>query len=139
MSDKYSALKHRLEAYIESKNFNNKADFARWIGIDPNILYFVLTGRRPASRNFVDKLVMATGKPEEYWFYGVTDNTTFLDTREECKNTRRVVDDLLDLGLIDEDGVYTSDKNQDQAKQLIYLAAYSDIIHMLEKRKKDKK
>lgn len=133
-TDKYEDFRNRLKELMKIKNFKTKSEFAKWLGVARNTLSMVENGYRPPSDAFLQSLFLKTGKPSEYWLYGV-EGKDYINKREEFKMLKRALDDILELNLMDLNGQYTSKENKILAEQLLDSALKADIHHILEKKK----
>ena len=133
--DKYKDFRDRLIKFRESKDFKTKTEFANWLGVPRNSYSMIETGYRPPNQKFFDQLLLKTGKPEEFWVYGVEDDNQYAKAREDFKMLKKAIDDVVDLGLLDLDGNYTSAQNETIAKKLINTALNADIYHILLKKR----
>lgn len=137
-SDKNSKFIERLIELRESMNFKSKSEFAEWLGVTRSTYSMIENGYRPPSENFLEKLFLKTGKPEEYWLYGIDEENKYVEAREEFKMLKRAISDALELNLIDMEGEYTSEENEKIGKSLFDYALAADIKHILSKKKQGK-
>ena len=128
--NKYNGMSDRIENYRIDKNFKSKSEFAKWIGVTVQTYSMILTSYRPISDTFLDNLVLKTGLPEEYWFFGITDKE-YVAKRESFKSMKRVLKDLLKLGVMNKECEFSSNENEEIAKVLIFNAATADFTHLL--------
>lgn len=134
--EKYDGFISRLIELRESKGFSTKTEFAEWLGVSRNSYSMIETGYRPPNKKFIEQLFLKTGRPEEYWLYGINSESEFAETREEFKMLRKAIDDIIDLKLMDLEGNYTSITNEKVGKSLIDTALKADLYHILLKKKK---
>lgn len=118
----------RLGKYREHLNIDTKRKMANELGVSEHLYAMVERGDRPASKDFMRKLVIYSKLPEEYWLYGVEKNNEILNTRKEFKSIESSVMELIDEG-------YIADVNFDKRIEDILLTAIkTDIQHILLKR-----
>lgn len=126
-------FKDRLESYRLGLGIKTKTEMAEKLGIKRNLYSMLEGGKREPSKDVLEKLFIATGKPEEYWRFGITDDKEYIKTREDFKCLKDAIDQLSKIGLISLDKEFT-----DGVKEVVLAAALADITHMLEKKKLDK-
>lgn len=137
--EKYEGFIQRLIELRESKNFSTKTEFAEWLGVPRNSYSMIETGYRPPNKKFIEQLFLRTGRPEEYWLYGVNSEVEYTEAREEFKMLKKAIDDIVELNLIDLEGNYTTPTNEKVGKSLIDAALKADMFHILLKKKQGKK
>lgn len=55
----------------------NKRQMSRKLNIKDAYYNMIESGKRPPSKKVLNALVALSGKPEEYWVYGIEYDTTF--------------------------------------------------------------
>lgn len=120
----------------------NKRQMSRKLNIKDAYYNMIESGKRPPSKKVLNALVALSGKPEEYWVYGI-DDTTYINTREDFKCTKIAIDQLLNLNL-DIKNLFKESKNEDiiikkgSIEELIIAALKADLEHLyLKKNQKE--
>lgn len=121
-------FKERLKQFRENLGFESKREFSKELGVSENVYYMTENGTRKPSKNFLASLVCYSNKPTEYWLYGVKKESKYLDTREEYKMLKYVLDSL-------KESFKTKKEFDEDAKQMILIAAKADLEHILKKEK----
>ncbi len=125
----------RLKDYREKEGMK-KNEFAIKLGVSESFYNMIENGKKGASKNFMNKLVAETGKPEEFWFYGVNDKE-YLDVRENLKSTKKAIETIVDLGLVDDvDSLFKGKYEKGTLEELLIAALKSDIEYYLIKGEK---
>lgn len=133
--EKYKGFRDRLIEFRQSTDFKTKTAFAEWLGVPRNSYSMIESGYRPPNQKFLDSLFLKSGKPEEYWLYGVADDKSYSAARDDFKMLRKAIDDVVNLGLMDLEGNYTSSQNKQIGKTLIDTALNADMLHILLKKR----
>jgi transcriptional regulator with XRE-family HTH domain len=120
----------RLKNYRISLKIKKKREMSKKLGISEQLYYMLESGTRKPSKDVLEKLFLLSEKPEEYWLYGITDDTEYIEKREEFKCMNDAIEQLSNLGLLDSDKEYS-----DGVKEVLLAAAIADTTHILEKRK----
>lgn len=129
----------RLITLRNELGLNNK-QMSKKLGIGESYYSQIENGRKSPSKNFMEKLVNLSGKPEEFWFYGIEDKNKYIDSRQEFKCTTKAVEQILDLGL-DVDELFKKDSDNEtiiksgSIEELIVAALKADIEHIKLKKK----
>lgn len=123
----------RLREYRQQLKIKNKKDMAKKLGISEQLYYMLESGSRGPSKDVLSKLFLISEKPEEYWEYGIDIDTEYIDFRSEFKSSRNTIEQLYNLGLLDED------KCTDAAKEVLLAAVLADAAHIILKKKGEKK
>ncbi len=127
----------RLKAYRESLGIT-KRDMSKRMNISETYYNMVENGSRQPSKNFIELLVIASHKPEEYWIYGI-DDSEYVNSREELKCVRKAVEQILDLGIVkDINTLFQGSYKEGTIEELIIAALKADIEYLIMKRN-DKK
>lgn len=122
----------RLKDYrINELKLNTRREMAERMGVSEQLYAMVERGARKPSKDFLDRLLIVSGKPEEYWLYGVTGNA-IIDKRPEFKSIESTVIDLIESGII-----INSDFDEEVEKVLLQ-AIKADVDHLLLKKKREK-
>lgn len=121
----------------------NKRQMSRKLNIKDAYYNMIESGKRPPSKKVLNALVALSGKPEEYWVYGIEYDTTYINTREDFKCTKIAIDQLLNLNL-DIKNLFKESKNEDiiikkgSIEELIIAALKADLEHLyLKKNQKE--
>ena len=116
---------------------------SRKLNIKDAYYNMIESGKRPPSKKVLNALVALSGKPEEYWVYGIEYDTTYINTREDFKCTKIAIDQLLNLNL-DIKNLFKESKNEDiiikkgSIEELIIAALKADLEHLyLKKNQKE--
>lgn len=125
----------RLEEY-RNKLGLLKREFADKLDVSESYYNMIEHGKRNPSKAFITKLVSATGKPEEYWMFGISDNE-YRATRDDFKSVRKATEQLIELNLINNiDDLFKGNYSQGTLEELLIVALKADIDYLLEKNKK---
>lgn len=123
------------------ENFRNKTglikrEFAEKLEVSESYYNMIENGKRNPSKTFINKLVSLSGKPEEYWMFGISD-TQYRATREDFKSVRKATDQLIELNLINNiDDLFKGNYPQGTLEELLIVALKADIEYLLDKKKK---
>lgn len=124
----------RLEEYRNGLHIT-KRELADKLEMSESYYNMIENGKRNPSRTFILKLVALSGKPEEYWIYGIDDNE-YRANREDFKATTKAVDQLLELKLINNiDDIFQSNYQKGTLEELLIAALKTDIEYLMEKKK----
>ncbi len=125
----------RLKEFRESLDLN-KREFADKLDVSESYYNMIENNKRNPSRSFITKLVNISGKPEEYWMFGISDNEYRL-TREDFKSTRKAAEQLLELDLIDNiDDLFKGYSGKGTSEGLLIAALKADLEYLKERLKK---
>lgn len=123
-------LTERLKEYREGLGLTKK-EMADKLEVSASFYNNIENGKKGASKNFMNKLVAETNKPEEYWFYGVNDKE-YLDVRENLKSTKKAIETIVELGLVDDvDSLFKGKYEKGTLEELLIAALKSDIEYYL--------
>ena len=126
----------RLTQYREGLNLNKK-EMASRLEVLPSAYTMVENGSRKPSKNFLYSLVADSGKPEEYWLYGISDEE-YIRTRDIAKSTRIVLEQIKELKLIDDlDSLFKDYEPKNAAETLFIAAIKSDLSYIIQPKKED--
>lgn len=124
------------------KQYRNKLhlkmnEMAAKLQVSESYYSLLESGKRSASKAIVEKLVVISELPEEYWIYGIN-KEEYVNTRNEFKSLKKALDSIFETNTIsnvrdvfDEDHI-----PKDLLGKLLVAALESDISYMLDKRKK---
>jgi len=121
-------FKDRLLNYRNELKIGTKKEMSDRIGIARTLYSMLENGKREPSQEVLDKLLLMSNKPEEYWLYGIEEEEEYLNTRKEFKMTERAVKQLIDIGLIKDENF------TDSVKDVLIAALKADVKHLLNKK-----
>lgn len=127
----------RLKLYKRELEIESQKEMATLLKISESFYSLIENGKKPVSKNVLRRLVILSGKPDEYWKYGITDEKEYLEKRGEFKSLKYAIDQLTSIGLLkDEDVDFNGNANfNDSVKEVLIAAMYSDVVHIIDKRK----
>lgn len=124
----------RLKEYRKGKDLL-KVEFAKKLEVSESYYNMIENGKRNPSKAFTEKLVCESGKPEEYWIYGI-DEKEYIKIRDDLKCVKKAVEQIIDLGLVkDVDKLFNGNYTEGTLEELLIVALKADIECLLEKRK----
>ena len=121
-------FKDRLRNYRESLNIK-KREMSKRLDISEQLYYLLESGTREPSKNVLNKLFLDSEKPTEWWMDGVDKESEYLEIREEFKNSRNTIEQLYEMGLLNEDGC------SDEVKEVLLASLLNDARHLILKKK----
>jgi len=126
----------RLEKYRNELHLRKK-EMADKLQISESYYSLIESGKRNSSKNFIEKLVLISELPEEYWIYGIN-TEDYVDTRDEFKSLKKALDTVLELGSVKNVNEFFDQNNnpKDSLGRLLIAALKADINCMIEKRQK---
>lgn len=126
----------RLEKYRNELHLKKK-DMADKLQVSESYYSLIESSKRSPSKNFIEKLVLVSELPEEYWIYGINQED-YLNTRDQFKSLKKALDNILDLGYFDNANEIFDEDNtpKDSLGKLLISALKADMQYMIEKRKK---
>lgn len=126
----------RLSQYREGLNLNKK-EMAIRLDVLPSTYTMFENGSRKPSKKFLISLVADSGKPEEYWLYGVS-NKEYRNNRDIAKSTRISLEQIVELKLLDDiDSLFKDYEPKNTAETLLIAAIKSDLSYIIHPNKKD--
>lgn len=126
----------RLSQYREGLNLNKK-EMAIRLDVLPSTYTMFENGSRKPSKKFLISLVADSGKPEEYWLYGVS-NKEYRNNRDIAKSTRISLEQIVELKLLDDiDSLFKDYDPKNTAETLLIAAIKSDLSYIIHPNKKD--
>lgn len=126
----------RLTQYREGLNLNKK-EMADRLDVLPSAYTMVENGSRKPSKNFLYSLVADSGKPEEYWLYGISDEE-YRSTRDTAKSTRISLEQIIELKLLDDiDSLFKDYEPKNVAETLLIAALKSDLSYIIQPKRED--
>jgi transcriptional regulator with XRE-family HTH domain len=122
----------RLESYREELNLS-KREFAEKLGLSESYYNMVEHGKRTPSKSVMYKLVSLSGKPEQYWLYGM-DDEEYIREREICAATKLAIQQIVDLKLIkDFESLFNEYTPKCAAEELLIAALKADLSYIHKK------
>lgn len=129
-------FKDRLTKYREELNLN-KREMASRLEFAETYYNMIENGKREPSKKFLFALVDDSGKPEEYWLYGISDEE-YRKTRDTTKSTRIVLEQIVELKLLDNlDSLFKDYEPKNVAETLLIAAIKSDLSYIIQPKKED--
>lgn len=126
----------RLSEYREGLNLNKK-EMAIRLDVLPSTYTMFENGSRKPSKKFLYSLVSDSGKPEEYWLYGINDEE-YRRTRDIAKSTRISLEQIIELKLLDNlDSLFKDYEPENVAETLLIAALKSDLSYIIQPKKED--
>ena len=94
-------------------------------------------GKRSPSKTLIEKLVVISELPEEYWIYGIN-RQDYVNTRDEFKSLKKALDSIFETDTVSSVSEIFDENHmpKDLLGRFLVAALESDISYMLEKRKK---
>ena len=119
----------RLAKYRKSLDLQKK-EFAAKLEISESYYNMIENGRRNPPKNFLTKLVALTGKPEEYWLYGI-DESDYIDKRDITKATKLAIENIIDMNLIKNFKTLFDENSKENkiAEDLLIAALKADLSY----------
>ena len=129
-------FKDRLTKYREELNLN-KREMASRLEFAETYYNMIENGKREPSKKFLYSLVSDSGKPEEYWLYGVSDEE-YRRNRDVAKSTRISLEQIVELKLLDDlDSLFKDYEPKNAAETLLIAALKSDLSYIIQPKKED--
>ncbi len=126
----------RLTEYREGLNLNKK-EMAIRLEVLPSTYTMFENGSRKPSKKFLISLVSDSGKPEEYWLYGVS-NEEYRNNRDIAKSTRISLEQIVELKLLDNlDSLFKDYEPKNAAETLLIAALKSDLSYIIQQNEED--
>ncbi|MZK51145.1 helix-turn-helix domain-containing protein [Clostridium beijerinckii] len=125
----------RLEKY-RSGLYLKRKEMADKLQVSESYYSLIESGKRSPSKNFIEKLVVVSELPEEYWIYGINQED-YINTRDEFKSLKKALDTILDLGYFNNVNEIFDENNdpKDSLGRLLISALKADMNCMIKKRK----
>jgi len=126
----------RLEKYRNELHLR-KNEMADKLQISESYYSLIENGKRNPSKNFIEKLVLISELPEEYWIYGINAED-YINIRDEFKSLKKALNTVLELGSFKNVNEFFDQNNnpKDSLGRLLIAALKADINYMIEKRQK---
>jgi len=120
----------RLKKFKNELGIESNKEMATLLKIGESFYSSIESGKKPVSKNVIQRLIVLSKLPEEYWRYGIMDEMERLNKREEFKCLRDAIEQLSNIGLLK-----SSDEKFNPSVQEVLMAAMkADVVHILEKR-----
>ena len=88
----------RLEEY-KNKLHLNKRQMADKLELSESYYSLIESGKRKPSKKFIEKLVLISDLPEEYWMYGVN-KEEYMNSKDDFENLRKALDIIFELNVV---------------------------------------
>ena len=126
----------RLEKYRNELHLKMK-DMADKLHVSESYYSLIESGKRTPSKNIIEKLVLLSESPEEYWIYGINTND-YVNTRDDFKSLKKALDTILELDSVKNiNEIFDQQNNpKDSLGRLLIAALKADIECMISKRYK---
>lgn len=129
-------FKDRLTKYREELSLN-KREMASRLEFAETYYNMIENGKREPSKKFLYSLVSDSGKPEEYWLYGVSDEE-YRRTRDIAKSTRISLEQIVELKLLDNlDSLFKDYEPKNVAETLLIAALKADLSYIIQPKEED--
>lgn len=121
--------KFRNELHIRKRDMANKLE------VSEGYYSLIESGKRNPSKNVIEKLVILSNLPEEYWVYGINAGE-YIESRNDFKSLRKALDTILELYPIDNANVlFDKDNNPIDSLGKLLIAALKVDIEDIKERK----
>lgn len=122
---------YRKELSLNKREMASRLDFAE------TYYNMIENGKREPSKKFIYSLVADSGKPEEYWLYGL-DGEEYRKTRDIAKSTRISLEQIVELKLLDNlDSLFKDYEPKNVAETLLIAAIKADLSYIIQPNKED--
>lgn len=123
--------KYRNELHLKKREMSNKLE------VSESYYSLIENGKRHPSKNVIEKLVVVSNLPEEYWVYGINTDD-YINTRDDFKSLKKALDTIFDLGSFKNvDEIFDQDNiPKDSLGKLVISALKADMQYILQKRQK---
>lgn len=121
----------RLRKFKNELGIESNKEMATLLKIGESFYSSIEGGKKPVSKNVLQRLVVLSKLPEEYWKYGITDETERIEKREEFKCLNDAIEQLTNIGLLK----LTDKEFSDSVQEVLNAAMKADVIHKLQKLK----
>ena len=124
----------RLEKYRNELQLK-KREMADKLEVSESYYSLIASRKRNPSKKLIEKLVLISELPEEYWIYGIN-TEEYVNTRDDFKSLKKALDTVLELGSIKNvNEIFDQHNNpKDSLGRLLIAALKADINCMIEKR-----
>jgi len=123
--------KYRNELHLKKREMANKLE------VSESYYNLIENGKRHPSKNLIEKLVVVSELPEEYWVY-VINTEDYINTRDDFKSLKKALDTIFEIGSFSNvDEIFDQDNMpKDSLGKLLISALKADMQYILEKRQK---
>ncbi|WP_206671191.1 helix-turn-helix domain-containing protein [Clostridium estertheticum] len=121
----------RLKKFKSELGLENNKEMATLLKIGESFYSSIESGKKPVSKNVLQRLVVLSKLPEEYWKYGITDEVELIEKREEFKCLKDAIIQLSNIGLLKSD----SKDFSSSVEEVLIAAMKADVTHILDKQK----
>ena len=123
--------KYRNELHLKKREMANKLE------VSESYYNLIENGKRHPSKNLIEKLVVVSELPEEYWVYGIN-TEDYINTRDDFKSLKKALDTIFEIGSFSNvDEIFDQDNMpKDSLGKLLISALKADMQYILEKRQK---
>ena len=126
----------RLFDYRQSLGLNMR-EIAERLNVSESYYNLIENGKRNPSKRIIEKLVLISEKPEEYWIYGI-EKEHYINERNDFKSLKKVIDQLMEFNLIESvEELFKGNYEKGTQEELIIMALKADITHILEKKNRE--
>jgi len=81
----------RLKKFKNELGIESNKEMATLLKIGESFYSSIESGKKPVSKNVIQRLIVLSKLPEEYWRYGIMDEMERLNKREEFKCLRDAI------------------------------------------------
>ncbi|HEY5524824.1 MAG TPA: helix-turn-helix transcriptional regulator [Clostridium sp.] len=121
----------RLKSFKKELGIESNKEMATLLKIGESFYSSIESGKKPVSKNVLQRLIVLSKLPEEYWKYGLTNEIEIIKKREEFKCLKDAIEQLSNIGLLKGDG----EKFSASVEEVLVAAMRADVVHILEKQK----
>ena len=121
----------RLRKYKKELGIESNKEMATLLKIGESFYSSIENGKKPVSKNVLQRLVVLSKMPEEYWKYGITDEKERIEKREDFKCLKDAIDQLSHIGLLKSNG----EEFSSSVEEVLIAAMKADVTHILDKQK----
>ncbi|WP_294379665.1 helix-turn-helix domain-containing protein [uncultured Clostridium sp.] len=126
----------RLKEYRNTLHLKMN-EMADKLQVSDSYYSLIENGKRSPSKTLIEKLVVISELPEEYWIYGIN-RQDYVNTRDEFKSLKKALDSIFETDTVSSVSEIFDENHmpKDLLGRFLVAALESDISYMLEKRKK---
>ena len=124
----------RLKKFKNELGLESNKEMATLLKIGESFYSSIENGKKPVSKNVLQRLIVLSMLPEEYWKYGITDENERIEKRGEFKCLKDAIEQLSNIGLLK----VTDKEFSSSVEEVLIAAMKADVTHILEKRKLEK-
>lgn len=128
----------RLKKYRNSLHLKMN-EMADKLQVSDSYYSLIENGKRSPSKILIEKLVLISELPEEYWIYGIN-KEEYVNTRDEFKSLKKALDSIFETNTITSVKEVFDENHmpKDLLGKLLIAALEADMENMLAKRNKKK-